>query len=72
MREVVSLVFGIREAKLTIAKDKGGKVDFFLWLNILSPVHGHEPNHPIVSSLPIKKNRELSFLFFKKCSFKKK
>ena len=30
MREVVSLVFGIREAKLTIAKDEGGKVDFFL------------------------------------------
>ena len=31
MREVVSLVFGIREAKLTIAKDEGGKVDFFLF-----------------------------------------
>ena len=30
MREVVSLVFGIREAKLTIVKDEGGKVDFFL------------------------------------------
>ena len=30
MREVVSLVFGIREAKLTIAKDEGAKVDFFL------------------------------------------
>ena len=29
MREVVSLVFGIREAKLTIAKHEGGKVDFF-------------------------------------------
>jgi len=29
MREVVSLVFGIRDAKLTIAKDEGGKVDFF-------------------------------------------
>jgi len=34
MREVVSLVFGIREAKLTIAKDEGGKVDFFLKKNI--------------------------------------
>jgi len=31
MREVVSLVFGIREAKLTIAKDEEGKVDFFLF-----------------------------------------
>jgi len=30
MREVVSLVFGIRDAKLTIAKDEEGKVDFFL------------------------------------------
>ena len=30
MREVVSLVFRIRDAKLTIAKDEGGKVDFFL------------------------------------------
>ena len=31
MREVVSLVFGIRDAKLTIAKDEGGKVDCFLF-----------------------------------------
>jgi len=30
MRKVVSLVFGIREAKLTIVKDEGGKVDFFI------------------------------------------
>ena len=29
MREVVSLVFGIMKAKLTIAKDERGKVDFF-------------------------------------------
>jgi hypothetical protein len=28
MREVLCLIFGIREAKLTIAKDEGGKVDF--------------------------------------------
>jgi len=37
MREVVSLVFGIREAKLTIAKDEGGKVDFFLSIWVSSP-----------------------------------
>jgi len=34
MREVISLVFGIREAKLTIAKDEGDKVDFFHSQNI--------------------------------------
>ena len=56
MREVVSLVFGIREAKLTIAKDEGGKVNFFLYIypnQLTKYISDQKKNSPNIQPWPV-------------------